>query len=210
MQTATVGLGGHPSLLRGAGQLIEHILGGVVIDTQRGVVMPVVPQGLHSPTNQSWHLADLVSGQSLMPLATHPRWSQEARVFQQILTSSKNPAKIQQAIFNLLSPHAKQAAKEHLGKRENLTSLPVKPAVCGTKLGPVTPSLHLRLQPMQPHRRPTMTGFCRSLNQKNYEEQSTSQSIPAALPEDTAMQDVLERLDLNADPLLYLALNMLT
>ena len=90
----------------GAGQLIEHILGtvaygqrpihidlghgpngpslgGVVIDPQRGVVMPVGPQGLHSQTNQpppasrlDRHLADRVAGQTLMPLATLPRWSE--------------------------------------------------------------------------------------------------------------------------------------
>ncbi|WAQ92891.1 hypothetical protein PtA15_17A373 [Puccinia triticina] len=137
----------------GAGQLIEHILGtaaygqrpihidlgqgpngpslgGVVIDPQRGVVMPVGPQGLVGQTNQpppasrlDRHLADRVAGQTLMPLATLPRWSEEARVFQQISSSSENPAKIQRAIFNLLSPRAKQTAKEDLQEREKLSKL---------------------------------------------------------------------------------------
>ncbi|KAA1107112.1 hypothetical protein PGT21_002719 [Puccinia graminis f. sp. tritici] len=137
----------------GAGQLIEHILGtaaygqrpihidlgqgpngpslgGVVIDPQRGVVVPVGPQGLHTQTNQpppasrlDRHLADRVAGQTLMPLATLPRWSEEARVFQQISSSSENPAKIQRAIFNLLSPRAKQAAKEDLQEREKFVKL---------------------------------------------------------------------------------------
>lgn len=137
----------------GAGQLIEHILGtaaygqrpihidlgqgpngpslgGVVIDPQRGVVMPVGPQGLHSQSSQppptsrlDRHLADRVAGQTLMPLATLPRWSEEARVFQQISSSSENPAKIQRAIFNLLSPRAKQAAKEDLNERERFAKI---------------------------------------------------------------------------------------
>jgi hypothetical protein len=58
-----------------------------------------------------------------MPLATLPRWSEEARVFQQVSSSSENPAKIQRAIFNLLSPHAKQAAKEQLREREKFDKL---------------------------------------------------------------------------------------
>jgi hypothetical protein len=100
-------------------------LGGAVIDPQCGVVVPVGPQGLHSQTNQpppasrlDRHLANRVAGQTLMPLATLRRWSEEARVFQQVSPSSENPAKIEGAIFNLLSPHAKQAAKEQLRERE--------------------------------------------------------------------------------------------
>ncbi|CAH7682955.1 hypothetical protein PPACK8108_LOCUS16140 [Phakopsora pachyrhizi] len=92
----------------GAGQLIEQILGnvaygqrlihidlgqgpngpslgGMVIDLQCGVVMPVGPQGLQAPTSQTTptsqldrHLADCVVGQTLKPLATLPRWSEEA------------------------------------------------------------------------------------------------------------------------------------
>ncbi|KNZ62028.1 hypothetical protein VP01_13226g1 [Puccinia sorghi] len=58
-----------------------------------------------------------------MPLATLPRWSEEARVFQQITSCSKNPAKIQQAIFNLLSPRTKQAAKGHLLERKKFVKL---------------------------------------------------------------------------------------
>ncbi|CAH7682947.1 hypothetical protein PPACK8108_LOCUS16132 [Phakopsora pachyrhizi] len=92
----------------GAGQLIEQILGnvaygqrlihidlgqgpngpslaGVVIDPQHGVVMPVGPKGLQAVTSQTTptsqldrHLADRVAGQILKPLATLPRWSEEA------------------------------------------------------------------------------------------------------------------------------------
>ncbi|CAH7689453.1 expressed protein [Phakopsora pachyrhizi] len=92
----------------GAGQLIEQILGnvaygqrlihidlgqgpngsslgGVVIDPQCGVVMPVGAQGLLPPTSQTTptsrldrHLADRVVDQTLKPLATLPRWSEEA------------------------------------------------------------------------------------------------------------------------------------
>jgi len=58
-----------------------------------------------------------------MPLATLPRWSEEARVFQEISSSSENPAKIQRAIFNLLSPRAKQAAKDDLQEREKFDKL---------------------------------------------------------------------------------------
>ncbi|KAI8450237.1 hypothetical protein BY996DRAFT_6417579 [Phakopsora pachyrhizi] len=87
----------------GAGQLIEQILGnvaygqrpihidlgqgpngpslgGVVIDPQRGVVMPVGPKGLQAVTSQTTptsqldrHLADRLAGQILKPLATLPR-----------------------------------------------------------------------------------------------------------------------------------------
>jgi hypothetical protein len=92
--------------------------------------MPVGPQGLHSQTNQpppasrlDQHLANRVAGQSLMPLATLPRWSEEPRVFQQVSLSSENPAKIQRAIFILLSPHAKQTAKERLCGREQFDKL---------------------------------------------------------------------------------------
>ncbi|KAI8449200.1 hypothetical protein BY996DRAFT_7506286 [Phakopsora pachyrhizi] len=77
----------------GAGQLIEQILGnvaypslgGVVIDPQHGVVMPVGSRGLQAVTSQTTptsqldrHLADCVAGQILKPLATLPRWSEEA------------------------------------------------------------------------------------------------------------------------------------
>ncbi|MBW0460652.1 hypothetical protein O181_000367 [Austropuccinia psidii MF-1] len=133
----------------GAGQLIEHILGtvaygqrpihidlgqgpngpslgGVVIDPQRGVVMPVGPQGLQSSSNQSpptsrldRHLADRVAGQTLMPLATLPRWSEEARVFHQNASSVENPGKIQRAIIGALVPRAKQESAE----RERLAKL---------------------------------------------------------------------------------------
>ncbi|CAH7668726.1 hypothetical protein PPACK8108_LOCUS3268 [Phakopsora pachyrhizi] len=80
----------------GAGQLIEQILGnvayvlkpslgGVVIDPQHGVVMPIGSRGLQAVTSQTTptsqldrHLADCVAGQILKPLATLPRWSEEA------------------------------------------------------------------------------------------------------------------------------------
>ncbi|KNE87282.1 hypothetical protein PSTG_19337, partial [Puccinia striiformis f. sp. tritici PST-78] len=48
---------------------------------------------------------------------------EEARVFQQITSASENPAKIQRAILNLLSPRAKQAAKEDLQEREKFVKL---------------------------------------------------------------------------------------
>ncbi|CAH7681583.1 expressed protein [Phakopsora pachyrhizi] len=81
----------------GAGQLIEQILGnvaygqrlihidlgqgpngpslgGVVIDLQCGA-----PTSQTTPTSQlDRHLADRVAGQILKPLATLPRWSEEA------------------------------------------------------------------------------------------------------------------------------------
>jgi hypothetical protein len=93
-------------------------------------VVPIGPQGLHAQTNQpppasqlDRHLVNQVAGQTLMPLATLPRWSKEARVFQQISSSSKNPAKIQRAIINLLSPHVKQAAKGDLQEHEKFVKL---------------------------------------------------------------------------------------
>ncbi|KAI8461653.1 hypothetical protein BY996DRAFT_6655717 [Phakopsora pachyrhizi] len=52
-------------------------LGGMVIDPQRGVVMPVGPQGLQAATIQTTP-TNQVSGQTLMPLATLPHWSEEA------------------------------------------------------------------------------------------------------------------------------------
>lgn len=136
----------------GAGQLIEQILGtvafgqrpihidlgqgpngpslgGVVIDPTRGVVMPVGPQGLHVPTNAppasrlDRHLADRVGGQTLMPLATLPRWSEEARVFHQTASSAENPSRIQNAILALLVPRAKKLANEKNAAKEKVAKL---------------------------------------------------------------------------------------
>ncbi|CAH7686641.1 expressed protein, partial [Phakopsora pachyrhizi] len=137
----------------GAGQLIEQILGnvaygqrpihidlgqgpngpslgGVVIDPQRGVVMPVGPQGLQAPISQTTptsrldrHLADRVAGQTLMPLATLPRWSEEARVFHQTTSASENPTKIQRAVLALLVPRAKKIAKEEVIEKDKQAKL---------------------------------------------------------------------------------------
>ncbi|KAI9600681.1 hypothetical protein H4Q26_000471 [Puccinia striiformis f. sp. tritici PST-130] len=245
----------------GAGQLIEHILGtaaygqrpihidlgqgpngpslgGVVIDPQRGVVMPVGPQGLHAQANQpppasrlDRHLADRVAGQTLMPLATLPRWSEEARVFQQITSASENPAKIQRAILNLLSPRAKQAAKEDLQEREKFVKLasearrvreqnaaqssqsaPAPPADAVTSthgddgilpmpvdVTGIAESLALvnasADEPNPPTSQPLanedaeMHDGTDVVNQQP-EEQVNSQPLPAAVPENNAMQDV--------------------
>ncbi|WAQ88607.1 hypothetical protein PtA15_10A26 [Puccinia triticina] len=98
-------------------------LGGVVIDPQQGVVMPVGPQGLVGQTNQPPPASSRLDRHLADSLATLPRWSEEARVFQQISSSSKNPAKIQRVILNLLSPRAKQTAKEDLQEQEKLSKL---------------------------------------------------------------------------------------
>lgn len=100
-------------------------LGGVVIDPTRGVVMPVGPQGLqglHASTSAApasrldRHLADRVAGQTLMPLATLPRWSEEARVFHQTASSAENPTRIQKSILAILGPRAKKIAQEKAAK----------------------------------------------------------------------------------------------
>ncbi|KAH9820843.1 hypothetical protein DFH28DRAFT_1121207 [Melampsora americana] len=100
-------------------------LGGVVIDPTRGVVMPVGPQGLHgmhastsaAPASRlDRHLADRVAGQTLMPLATLPRWSEEARVFHQTASSAENPTRIQKSILAILGPRAKKIAQEKAAK----------------------------------------------------------------------------------------------
>ncbi|KNF05420.1 hypothetical protein PSTG_01634 [Puccinia striiformis f. sp. tritici PST-78] len=97
----------------GAGQLIKHTLGTAAYG-QRPIHIDL-GQGPNGPS---------LGGVVIDPQrATLPRWSEEAQVFQQITSASENPAKIQRAILNLLSPRAKQAAKEDLQERKKFVKL---------------------------------------------------------------------------------------
>ncbi|KAI9610456.1 hypothetical protein H4Q26_006596 [Puccinia striiformis f. sp. tritici PST-130] len=62
-----------------------------------------------------------------MPLATLPRWSEEAQVFQQITSASENPAKIQRAILNLLSPPSEAQRVREQNAAQSSQSAPAPP-----------------------------------------------------------------------------------
>lgn len=94
-------------------------LGGVVIDPQRGFVMPVGPRGaVHAvptpgppPTRLDRHLADRVGGHNLMPVPTIVRWTEEARAFHANLSSPERLQRVGAQIVNSLLPAARERAK---------------------------------------------------------------------------------------------------
>ncbi|PLW10403.1 hypothetical protein PCANC_19699 [Puccinia coronata f. sp. avenae] len=151
-----------------------------------------------------------------MPLATLPRWSEDARVFQQASSFLKIPPKsnVQSLTYYLQIPSKQE--RSSLAKEKNSTSLPVKPAACVNK---TWPSPHLRLQPMQPHWCQMMAGLPMPVDVTGISESlalvnaSADQAIPptsqpsgnedadmhvgtnlavsaSAPPEKTAMQDM--------------------
>ncbi|PLW35756.1 hypothetical protein PCASD_20639 [Puccinia coronata f. sp. avenae] len=128
----------------------------------------------------SQHLTDQVAGQTLLPLATLPRWSEKTRVFQQISSSSKNPSRIQRAISDLLAPNP----KERLRKLEKIDKLAAEACL----MSQVLLSLWLWSMPQQ------MNQILQLLNPQAMRMQKCTMvpTLPSQqlMPENTAMQDV--------------------